>query len=91
MYKKRENNKNGKFYGCEKLYFNNGKEKQEIEKRILTKAPPQSCFVTVSVFVGISVDVPLAKGSRISSEYVQCPFNPPSLLIQPSFPLLNDL
>lgn len=33
--KKEENNKTGEFYGCEKLYFNNGKEKQEIEKRIL--------------------------------------------------------
>lgn len=56
-------------------YFINGKEKQEIEKIILI-APSQSCFVTVSVLVGISVGVPLVEGSRIGSEYVQCPLTP---------------
>lgn len=45
-------------------YFIKGKDKQEIEERIL-RAPLQSCFVT-SVFVGISI-VPFFKGSRAGS------------------------
>lgn len=56
-------------------YFINGKEKREVEKKILM-APSQSCFVTVSVLVGISAGVPLVEGSRIGSEYVQCPLTP---------------
>lgn len=56
-------------------YFMYGKEKQEIEENF-TIAPPQSCFVTVSVFVGISVDVPYVEGSRTGSECVQCPLTP---------------
>lgn len=79
MYKK--NKKNGKFYGCEKLYFTEllyqRKRKARDRKENFTIAPPRSCFVTVSVFVGISVDVPFVEGSRTGSENVQCPFDNP--------------
>lgn len=78
MYKK--NKKNGKFYGCEKLYFTEflyeRKRKARVRKENFTMAPLRSCFVTVSVFVGISVDVPFVKGSRTGSECVQCPLTP---------------
>lgn len=66
MYKK--NIKNGKFYGCEKLYFMElhyqQKRKAGDRKENFIIASSQGCFVTVSVFVGISVDVLLVKGSR---------------------------
>lgn len=53
MYKKKH--KNGKFYGCEKLYFTEFLYLQRRDrKENFTIAPPQSCIVTVSVFVGIS-------------------------------------
>lgn len=77
MYKKI--NKNEKFYGCEKLYFTEllyepkGKRKARDRKENFTIAPLQSCFVTVSVFVGISVGFPSIKGSRTGSECVQPP------------------
>lgn len=80
MYKKK-NKKNWKFYGCEKLYFTEllyeRKRKARDRKENFTIAPPQSCIVTVSVFVGIYVDVPFVKASRNGSESVQCPFTPP--------------
>lgn len=60
MYKK--NKKNEKFYGCEKLYFTEllyeRERKARDRKENFTIAPLQSCFVTVSVFVVISVGVP---------------------------------
>lgn len=70
MYKKKKQ-KNGKFYGCEKLYFTKllyqRKRKARDRKEHLTTAPSQSCFVTVSVFVGISVDVLQVEGYRYYS------------------------
>lgn len=74
MYKKE------KFYGCEKLYFTElfyeRKRKARARKENFTIAPLQSCFVTVSVFVGTSVGSLHIKRSRPGSEYVQPP--PPS-------------
>lgn len=65
MYKKK---KNEKFYGCEKLYFTEllyeQKRKARDRKENFTIAPLQSCFVTVSVFVVISVGLPQYRGSR---------------------------
>lgn len=60
------------FHGCEKLYFTEllceRKRKARYRKENFTIAPLQSCFVTVSVFVGISVDVPYIKGCRTGWE-----------------------
>lgn len=53
----------------------NRKQKARDRKENLTAAPPQSCFVTVSVFVGISVHV-LVEGFRSGSECVQSPWSP---------------
>lgn len=81
-YKCTKKKKNGKFYGCEKLYFTKllyqRKRKARDRKENLTTAPSQSCFVTVSVFVGISVDVLHVEGYRNGSEYVQRPLTPSS-------------
>lgn len=81
-YKCTKKQKNGKFYGCEKLYFTKllyqRQRKARDRKENLTTAPSLSCFVTVSVFVGISVDVLQVEGYRNGSEYVQRPLTPSS-------------
>lgn len=79
MYKK-NNDKNEMFNGCEKLYFTEllyeWKRKARYRKENFTIAPLRSRFVTVSVFVGISVDVPYIKGCRTGSECLH-PAPPP--------------
>lgn len=78
MYKK--NKKNEKFYGCEKLYFTEllyeRKRKARDRKENFTIAPLQSCFVTVSVFVVISVGVPQYRGTRNRSRVCVTPPHP---------------
>lgn len=72
-----KNKKNEKFYGCEKLYFTEllyeRKRKARDRKENFTIAPLQSCFVTVSVFVVISVGVPQYRGTRNRSRVCATP------------------
>lgn len=87
MYKK--NNKNGKFYGREELYFTEllyeQKRKARDRKENFTTAPPQSRFVTVSVFVGISVDVPFRQGIRNGLRVCAMPFDPLARPVRTTF------
>lgn len=76
----KKNNKNEKFYGCEKLYFTEllceQKRKARDRKENFNIAPPQSCFVTVSVFIGLSVDVPFRQGIQNRLRVCTTPFDP---------------
>lgn len=66
----------------EKLYFTELLYQRKIKARdrkenFTIKAPPQSCFVTVSVFVGISVDVSFRQGIQNRLRWVcAMPFDP---------------
>lgn len=65
--------KNGKFYGREKLYWITlSTKKNKVRNENFTEGSFRSCFVTVSVVVGISVDAPLCEGlNKRTQESVQ--------------------
>lgn len=82
--------------GCEKLYFTEllceRKRKARYRKENFNIAPLLSCFVTVSVFVGISVDVPYIKGCRTGWECLHPAPPPPPvwMILHPTLLFLHS-